>query len=73
MILIENTLTWDDSFAIAKELRSQHPSIDLEDVSLGMIYQWAIELPGFADDPQLATENILLAIYREWYEEEVST
>lgn len=73
MILIENTLTWDDSFAIAKELRSQHPSINLEDVSLGMIYQWAIELPGFADDPQLANENILLAIYREWYEEEVST
>jgi len=68
----ERTFTWDDSFAIARELRTLHPAINIEDVSLGMIYQWTIELPQFSDDPGLANENILMAIYQEWYEEEVS-
>ena len=62
-------MTWEDSFAIARELSKSHPDIDLEDVSLMMIYQWTLKLPGFEDDPELANDSILAAIYQEWYEE----
>lgn len=63
------TLTWEDSYAIALALRQYYPGIPLEDVSLGMIYRWTIKLPGFNDDPELANESILSAIYQEWFEE----
>jgi FeS assembly protein IscX len=62
-------LTWDDSYAIAQALRERFPSINLEGVSLNMVYRWTIELPGFDDDPQLANDSVLAAIYQEWYEE----
>lgn len=62
-------MTWEDSFAIARALREQHPAATLEDVSLRMIYQWTLALPGFDDDPALANEAILQAIVQEWLEE----
>jgi FeS assembly protein IscX len=62
-------LTWDDSYAIALALREQHPHIDLEAVSLKMIYRWTLELPDFDDDPALANDEILTAIVQEWLEE----
>ena len=65
-------LTWEDSYAIALALRREHPEIALEEVSLGMIYQWTVELPEFSDDRNLANELILQSIYQEWYEEENS-
>jgi FeS assembly protein IscX len=64
------TLTWDDSYAIALALRKKHPQVELEKVSLNMIYHWTLALPGFEDDPQLANDAILAAIYQEWFEEE---
>jgi len=66
---VPDTLTWDDSFAIAQALRASFPSIDLEEVSLNMIYRWTVALPGFDDDPQLANDAVLAAIYQEWFEE----
>ena len=62
-------LTWDDSYAIALALRERHPEVVLEQVSLGMIYRWTVELPEFGDDGELANEAILQAIYTEWFEE----
>jgi FeS assembly protein IscX len=64
--------TWDDSYAIARALQEAHPSQQLHDVSLGMIYRWTLELPGFSDDPQLANEAILTSIYLEWLEEVIT-
>ena len=64
-----NVYTWEDSYAIAQALRSRFPEADLDQVSLGMIYQWTLELAGFEDDPQLANQEILTAIYLEWFEE----
>lgn len=63
-------LTWDDSYAIALALQKIHPQVDLEQVSLSMIYRWTLALPDFVDDPQLANDAILAAIYQEWFEEE---
>jgi FeS assembly protein IscX len=62
-------LIWEDSYAIALALRERYPDISLEDVSLSMIYRWTLMLNGFEDDPQLANDNILAAIYQEWFEE----
>ncbi len=62
-------LTWEDSFAIALALKRRHPDVKLEDVSLNMIYRWTLALPEFVDDPQLANDIILAAIYQEWFEE----
>lgn len=64
-----DTLSWEGSYAIALALRSAHPQINLEDVSLGMIFRWTIELPEFDDDPELANEAILASIYQDWFEE----
>ena len=63
-------LTWEDSYAIALALQKNHPQVDLEQVSLTMIYRWTLALPGFEDEPQLANDAILAAIYQEWFEEE---
>lgn len=65
----EDLLTWEDSYAIALLLKQQHPGVRLEEVSLGMIYRWTVNLPEFGDDPQLANDAILMSIYQEWFEE----
>lgn len=63
------TLTWEASYAIALELRRQHPDVSIEAVTLQQIYDWTVNLSEFEDDPLLANEDILYAIYQEWYEE----
>ncbi len=67
--MTQDTLTWDDSYAIARALIRQYPHARLEEVSLNMIYRWTVALPEFADDPQLANDSVLAAIYQEWFEE----
>ena len=62
-------LTWEDSYAIALALDEQHPEIDLEEVSLQMIYYWTIALPDFEDDHDLVNDVLLQSILREWLEE----
>ncbi len=65
------TLTWESTYAIALELRRRHPQINLEEVSLRQIYEWALQLPEFEDDPALANDDILYAIYQDWFEENI--
>jgi FeS assembly protein IscX len=45
------------------------PDVDLSAVTLNMLYNWAVALPDFKDDPQLANDELLTAILQEWYEE----
>ncbi len=63
------TLYWDAIYEIALALKEAHPNETLETLSLGELFQWVIALPGFADDPELANDDILAAIYQEWFEE----
>lgn len=63
------TLTWESSYAIALELRRQHPDINMEEVSLQQIYNWTLALEEFEDDPALVNDDILHAIYQDWFEE----
>ena len=63
------TLTWESSYAIALELRRQHPDVNIEAVTLKQIYDWTIGLQEFEDEPALANDDILYAIYQDWFEE----
>jgi FeS assembly protein IscX len=66
---MSTSLNWESSYAIAKALYSLHPEISLEEVSLNQLYRWTIALPEFKDDLSLCNDDILAAIYQEWYEE----
>jgi FeS assembly protein IscX len=48
---------------------AEQPNADLSQITLNMIYNWTIALPEFRDDPELANDELLTAIYQEWYEE----
>ena len=65
------TLTWESSYAIAMELRRRHHPARLEEVRLGQILTWTLELPEFVDDPALANDDILYSIYQDWFEENI--
>ena len=66
---MQDQMTWDDSYAIARSLMAAHPDQDIETVSLSQIYNWTLQLPDFNDDPRMSNEAILMAIFREWFEE----
>lgn len=65
------TLTWESTYAIALELRRQHRDADIETVTLEQIHAWTLALPEFEDDPLLANDEILYAIYLDWFEENI--
>ena len=57
---------WDDTYAIACALKEDHPDEELENVTLKMVYRWALALENFIDDPELANGKILTEIFQEW-------
>lgn len=65
------TLTWESTYAIALELRRQHKDVNIEDVTLQQILNWTLQLSEFEDDPALANDDILYAIYQDWFEENI--
>ncbi len=65
-------LNWESTFAIALALKRRHPDVDLNDVSLGNVYEWTLALEDFQDDPALANDEILASIYQDWFEEVLS-
>ena len=62
-------LNWESIYAIALALKAAHPQVDMQNVSLQMIFNWTVALPAFDDDPTLANDDILAAIYQDWFEE----
>jgi FeS assembly protein IscX len=66
---MDEDLYWDSAYAIALRLMAQYPEVALEKVTLGMLYNWVVALPEFRDDPQLANDELLNAIFQEWLEE----
>jgi len=69
---ISMTLNWESTYAIALELRRQHPNINIEEVTLKQIYDWTLALSEFEDDPALVNDDILYAIYQDWFEENIN-
>jgi FeS assembly protein IscX len=66
---MSDSLIWDSTYAIALALKKAYPGVDLETVTLGDIFAWTVALPGFDDDPDLVNDEILSAIFQDWYEE----
>lgn len=62
-------LTWEYPYEIALALKAAHPQADLENLSLNDLESMIRALPQFQDDPSLVNDDILLAIYQDWYEE----
>jgi len=62
-------LTWESTYAIALALKAEHTGIDMESITLGDIQRWTLALEAFDDDPALVNDDILAAIYQDWYEE----
>ena len=53
------------------ELRRNHKDVNIEEVTLQQIFDWTLELSEFEDDPALVNDDILYAIYQDWYEEHI--
>jgi len=66
---MSESLIWESTFAIALALKKAHPDVDMETITLGDIQEWTLALADFDDDPALANDEILSAIYQDWYEE----
>ncbi len=67
--MTDDRLDWESTYAIALALKRAYPQANLKEVSLGQIYAWTLELSEFQDDPLLANDDILSAIYQDWLEE----
>ena len=65
------TLTWESTYAIALELKRQHKDANIEEVTLQQILDWTLQLQEFEDDPSLVNDEILYAIYQDWFEENI--
>ena len=65
-------LYWEATYAIAMALIEYFPDHNPEEVGLYELAQIIQSLPGFSDEPGLATEQILLDIQTVWYEEATS-
>ena len=62
-------LDWDSTYEIVLSLMQRHPTIELDDVGLAELNRMILDLPDFADDPELVNDGILRGILRDWYEE----
>ena len=62
-------LYWDSTYAIAMALIDQLSHVQPENVGLLELTDLIETLDGFADDPALVTDRILLDIQTVWVEE----
>ena len=62
-------LDWDSTYEIVLSLMQRHPTIELDDMGLAELNRLILDLPDFADDPELVNDGILRGILRDWYEE----
>lgn len=65
-------LFWDATYAIAMALLDTHPDTSPVDVGLSELAEMIQNLPGFADDPAMVTERMLIDIQLVWFEEAVN-
>jgi len=68
---MSTSLNWESTYAIALRLHRQYSAVSLDNVTLNQIYEWTINLPGFEDEPSLCNDDILKAIFQDWYEETI--
>ncbi len=59
-------LTWDDTYEIAAMLSRLHRGVDPSTISHSVLRDWIMQLPGFEDDSDIATERKLETIRTIW-------
>jgi nitrogen fixation NifU-like protein len=64
-----NPLHWSDLDAIAEALSQAYPNTNPLDLSIPALFRRILSLPGFDDDPDAATEEILEKVQMLWHEE----
>jgi FeS assembly protein IscX len=60
---------WEPTYEIVLALMKAHPNVDVNTVGMHQLMEWIVALPNFADEPAIASEELLRTILREWYEE----
>jgi FeS assembly protein IscX len=63
------TLYWEYTYELVLALDEHYPAVDLESLGIEELRRQVAALPDFADDPNLANEEMLNELLREWYEE----
>lgn len=62
-------LYWRDLGSIAESLAQAYPDVQPLDLSIPALFRRILSLPGFEDDPDAATEDMLEKVQMLWYEE----
>ena len=65
----QHPLYWEPTYEIVLALMAQYPTIDIERIGYQQLLDMIVALPGFVDDPDIASQELLRDILREWYEE----
>ncbi|MEP7286929.1 MAG: Fe-S cluster assembly protein IscX [Chloroflexota bacterium] len=65
----QQPLYWEPTYEIVLQLMETYPDIEIEDIGLQQLMRMIVTLPDFADEPAMATDQLLSDILREWYEE----
>lgn len=63
------SLRWSQPELIAQQLVKAYPDLKPLDISIPHLFRRILTLPGFADDPDAATEEMLEKIQMLWHEE----
>ena len=62
-------LHWAEPQVIAEQLAKGYPDLNPLDLSIALLFRRILSMPGFDDDPDAASEEILEKIQMLWYEE----
>lgn len=61
-------LDWNDFGRMVRALHSAYPDVEPLDLSSAKLFKMILSLPGFADDPDAATEQHLEKLQMAWHE-----
>jgi nitrogen fixation NifU-like protein len=68
LITESNPLHWSDLEAMAEAMSNGYPDLQPLDLSTPALFRRILSLPGFDDDPDAATEEMLEKVQMLWYE-----
>ena len=64
-----NPLHWSDLESMAEAMAQAYPDTNPLDLSIPALFRRILSMPGFDDDPDAATEEILEKVQMLWYEQ----
>jgi nitrogen fixation NifU-like protein len=64
----QEVLKWQDFGRMVRVLNTAYPDVDPLDLSTAKLFKMILQLPGFDDDPDAATEEQLEKLQMAWHE-----